>query len=205
MIFGAIPVKAISTRFPGKNFQILRGEYLINYAIRRLRPHVERIIISTDAVAQVTSIVGECKVELPEGFVEVIGRSAEVLDGNLPSNEPVRDAFRKMDLTWGHKDLIVMTQVTSPLIRSQTVARCIAEMQNGSFSADDPKTDLAITVNPDLKPNGGLYVCRAAHFMTGPLYRGRIHLHTIPFKEGIDIDYPHQLPVAEAILRGDIS
>lgn len=197
-IIGAIPVKKESKRFPGKNFMKLGEDFLINRAIRRLSPHVDRIVISTDAALAVQAIVKQCKVDFPEGFIEIIERSPRVVDGDLQSTEPIAEAIARGQ--WCTEDTVVITQVTTPLIRSQTIARCLSEWQNRR------NIDLVVTVNPDKQPNGGAYICKASHlFEPGSLYHGNAHVHNIPYTEGIDIDYPHQLAIAEAIHRGEIS
>jgi CMP-N-acetylneuraminic acid synthetase len=197
-IIGAIPVKKESKRFTGKNFMKLGGEHLINLAIRRLSHHVDHIIISTDAVEEVEAIIKAGKEGFADNFIEVIQRSDGAIGGDLPSNEPICDALCRGH--WHNNDIVVITQVTSPLVRSQTVARCLAIWSNLSG------LDLLVTVNPDCQPNGGVYICKVGHFEEiGPFYRGNVHVYHISFNEGLDIDYPHQLPIAEAIARGDES
>lgn len=203
-IIGVIPVKKNSVRFPNKNFMELNGDYLINRAIARLMPNVDRIIISTDAVEDVIRIVSSIDaVESKEWFnpdvtVEIVQRSDRVINGDLQSSVPAAEAIVKG--SWCTEDLVVLTQVTTPLIRSQMIARCIAIWEN------TPGLDLLVTVNPDYAPNGGVYICTAEHMMRqGSLYSGRVYLYQIPFAAGVDIDYPHQLAVAGAIDRGDIS
>jgi len=196
-IIGAIPVKKESKRFPGKNFMKIGGDYLINLAIERLNlPIVDHIVVSTDAVERVKAIVSEAW--LPDKAIEIVERSASVTDGDLQSSEPIGEAIAQGK--YSTEDIVVMTQVTSPLIRSQTVARCLTIWEN------TPDLDLVVTVNPDNRPNGGVYICKVKHLIApGSLYHGRVHVHRIPFDEGIDIDYPHQLAIADAIARGDAS
>ncbi len=197
-IIGAIPVKEVSVRFPGKNFMKVGNEFLINLAIRRLAPHVDRIIISTDAPLPVNAVVKQCKVKFDDGFIDVIMRGPRTLNGDLQSTEPIAEAIAGGQ--WCTEDTVVITQVTTPLIRSQTVERCLAIWQNSR------NIDLVVTTNPNRQPNGGVYICKAKHlYESGSLYHGNVHVHRIPYEEGIDIDYPHQLAIAEAICRGDLS
>jgi CMP-N-acetylneuraminic acid synthetase len=204
MIIGAIPVKKESKRFPGKNFMKIGGDYLINKAISRLKDHVDCIIISTDAKDQVVKIINEGGDATPFNRITIVERSEDVLDGDLPSNEPIRQAISDT-MRFFTGDTVVMTQVTTPLIRSQTVARCIEEWRSVTRYQQGQRPDLIVTVNPDYRPNGGVYVFHASHLCNpGPLYRGNVRLCKIPFKEGIDIDYQYQLPIAEAVLMGGI-
>jgi CMP-N-acetylneuraminic acid synthetase len=196
VISGAIPIKRESKRFPGKNFMMLNRKHLITLAIQRLVPNVDRIIISTDAVQQVHAIIDPLEISIP---VEVIARREEATNPELPSNKPIAYALTEMALTWSHEDLVVMTQVTTPLIREQTIARCIAKWHNAK------NNNLLVTVNPDFKPNGGAYLFRPQHVLgRNSLYEGNVGVHVVPWQEGIDIDYQHQLAIAAAIDRGTV-
>ena len=149
-----IPAKADSTRFIGKNKQLIQGKTLVEHAISYAKKskHQVRIIVSTED-EETKSIA------LNEG-VEVIHREKEFM-GDREVMDVYIDVFEKLDNN--DIDYVIGLQPDNP-DRSIT-------LDSGLKYFIDLKYDDLVTVSSDGSRNGALRITRASHIRSGYVSR----------------------------------
>ena len=149
-----IPAKADSTRFIGKNKQLIQGKTLVEHAISYAKnsKHQVRIIVSTED-EETKSIA------LNEG-VEVIHREKEFM-GDREVMDVYVDVFEKLkDNTI---DYVIGLQPDNP-DRNVT-------LDDGLEYFIDLKYDDLVTVSSDGSRNGALRITKASHIKSGYVSR----------------------------------
>jgi CMP-N-acetylneuraminic acid synthetase len=108
-----LPLKANSARVPGKNFKPLAGFPLFEWILRSLLalPEISAVIINTDARAH---LAAAGLVESPR--VRLRDRKPELCGDLVSMNRVLAD-----DVAAVPADLYVMTHVTNPLLRADTI------------------------------------------------------------------------------------
>lgn len=92
----------------------------------------------------------------------------------------------------------VLLQPTSPIRSEETLTRAQARFEKGDIPA-------LVSVNPALQPNGSFYFCRTDVFLAEhTLYPKGTHFWVCSWEESVDINYPYEFRIAEAVARGDV-
>lgn len=208
-----VPIRLNSQRVEGKNLRLLGGRPLMTYILEALRA-AERI----DEVYVYCSDPGIAR-HLPEG-VRFMRRS-EALDSDSTLGEQIYDAFtREVEA-----DIYVLAHATSPFIRSATIDNAVARVQSGehdsAFSAERIQTfawyeGRTLNYSPervprtqDLEP---VYVETSAFFVfrrevwrnTHRRIGQRPYMAVTDRIESMDIDYPDDFTLAEAIVAAGL-
>ena len=149
-----IPAKADSTRFIGKNKQIIQGKTLVEHAIEYAQKsiHNVRIVVSTEDK--------ETKQIALSKKVEVIHREPEFM-GDREVMDVYVDVFEKLnDPTI---DYVIGLQPDNP-DRNVT-------LDDGLKYFIDLKYDDLVTVSSDGSRNGALRITKASHIKSGYVSR----------------------------------
>lgn len=212
-VIGLIPVKSFSKRFPEKNFSEFcpetgfRGNLISNTIEKLVKARVDKIFISTDKPEK---IIGKKEYSPPAAYTElyVIGRHTEETQEKpeITMNEVVLDFIEHTKVgtpsfisgKLPDNYIICLCQVTSPNWSPHRLVYAISRMKQHKKPV--------ISVSPDFQPNGCFYVFTKGLFLEClDIYTSSngIYLTQLTWDESIDIDYYHQLRIAEAISRGD--
>jgi len=191
--YAIIPVKERSTRFPGKNFASLAGKPLITHAVEKLLKSgtVDEVLISTDTGEK----VGEIIASMPEERVHILPRSPWLAEDTTSTDSVVGDVIERQ-VKPDPDDIVVLTQVTSPLWEIEDLFHAV------TWLIRRPETHV-VSVNPAYQPNGNFYIFKVGVFRkTKSVFGRKPQLYVLPFERSIDIDYPYQLAIAEALYKG---
>lgn len=185
-------------RFPGKNFARFKDTTLLTHAVTKLRelPHTKHILISTDAPNKVAQCLEAGKVDMED--LTILERPPHLCDDIATTDAVVQHVLTrqgKLDAD----EIVVVTQVNAPLWESGDLAFALEDFVN-------ERRQTTVTASPIYQPNGCFYIFRVGTFMTfRRIYAGNLFLWILPFERSIDIDYPWQLPVAEAVDYGNFA
>ena len=149
-----IPAKSDSTRFIGKNKQIIQNKTLVEHAIdyAKISKYQVRIVVSTEDK--------ETKQIALNNGVEVIHREKEFM-GDREVMDVYVDVYEKIDDDT--IDYVVGLQPDNP-------DRSIS-LDNGLEYFIDLKYDDLVTVSSDGSRNGALRITRASHIKSGYVSR----------------------------------
>lgn len=207
-VVALLPMKANSSRVPGKNFRDFCGKPLFRWMLDKLLevPDIDTIIINTDARELLES----------HGLVEtdrvlIRDRAEELCGDDVSMNLIIQDDIENVK-----SDIYLMTHTTNPLLTTETMSEALkkfmSEVVNGEadslFTVNkvqsrfyDSKAvpinhnpaDLIPTQNlePWYEENSNLYIFTADSFGKTKARIGKnpIMYETKP-KESIDIDTP---------------
>ncbi|MCR4615889.1 MAG: acylneuraminate cytidylyltransferase [Clostridiales bacterium] len=204
-----MPIKLKNDRCPGKNTRLLGDKPLLQYELDSLK-----------ATGSVDSINVYCSSEdvipfLPE-YARFIKRPVKL---DLPTsnfNQIFTSFMKEVDA-----DIYVYAHATAPFIKVETMKECIEAVQSGeydsSFCAQKIQTFLWKNGEPlnfdsdnlprtqDLEPiyqeTSGVYVFTKEVFER---YKRRVgvkpFIKCVDYKEAVDIDYPEDFELAQALL-----
>lgn len=180
-----------SKRCPEKNIKEFEGgRTLIDECIRKaryLKPM--EIILSTDIDWYADRYKGSHDVKVFERPMELRGDS-------VTSEAVVMNWMRTHGL--GFTDDICMMQATTPCMKVDTLL-----MAKDMFMATG--ADSVISVNPQFKPNGAFYFVGGNEFMAnGTWWCPKTALYRMSWEESVDIDWPWDFRIAQAVNRKDI-
>lgn len=149
-----IPAKADSTRFIGKNKQVIQGKTLVEHAINfaKSSQHNPRIVVSTEDP--------ETKKIALDNKVEVIHREKEFM-GDREVMDVYVDVYEKLDNL--DVDYVIGLQPDNP---DRSVS-----LDEGLKYFIDLKYDDLVTVSSDGSRNGALRITRASHIESGYVSR----------------------------------
>ena len=127
-IVALLPMKANSTRVPGKNFKDFCGKPLFKWILDSLLAvnEIDQVIINTDAK----------DILIKNGLVEservlIRQRKASICGDDVSMNIVLADDVENIDA-----DIYLMTHTTNPLLSSETIQRALkqyhAELEAGS-------------------------------------------------------------------------
>lgn len=220
-----IPARGGSKRIPHKNIRLLAGRPLITYAIAAARgsAHVDRVIVSTDSsrIAKIAKRAGaEASFLRPK---KLAGDTAPIMKTVLHALE----YFKKRE-KW-EPDIFVLVQPTSPFVLSKDIDAAIETLfssRTNSCVSVSPITErpewMFTLVGSMLRKHFPATLFRRSqdfpilYRLNGAVYAVRtktlIHIKQVfdpkkstaivmPRERSIDIDYPIDLTVAEAMLR----
>lgn len=212
-----MPLKAHSSRVPGKNFRDFNGKPLFRWTLEALLkvPRIDLVIINTDARRELAGA----------GFEEserviLRSRKPEICGDEVSMNLVLADDVANTD-----GDVYLMTHTTNPLISPRTIQdglnRFLEGLETGAcdsaFSVNRIQTRFyrgdgtPVNHDPenliptqDLEPwfeeNSNLYLFTRESFRkTSARIGGRPMLFVTPPMESCDIDTPEDWELTEAI------
>ena len=192
-----IPLKSDSVRFPDKNFKFIDGKSLLMNTIDKLiESGIDIIIISTDKKEKIFYSLDTCKKP-----IHIFDRHDNLM-GDARTELVVLDtiseaASRKIIELNGDDCTIVLTQVTSPLWKSHRLIQSFGKLNSVDI-------DSVISTSPDYHPNGCFYVFNKNTFLKhNKIFTDNTFLISMPWEESVDIDYEHELSIANALQRGN--
>ena len=214
-LIALVPFKANSERVPGKNFRLLAGKPLFAWIIDTLlaMPEIDEIIVNTDAREKVIAA------GLREsGKLRIRDRKPELCGDFTSMNLILADDMNDSEAEW-----YLMTHVTNPLISAATVRKAIDALSSNEGSHDslfsvnrfqnrfyteqckplnhDPANLIRTQdLPPMFEENSCLYLFSKSSFAKT---NARIGQHPMLFEtpklESVDIDYPDDWALAEAL------
>lgn len=220
-----IPARAGSVRIPDKNIRELGGKALVSWSIDQALavPAIDRIALNTDDPR--VAAIGRAK------GVEVIDRPAELATDTASTLSVMQHTLRVWQDAGFTPDLFILLQATSPLRGSACIDNGIQKMvetgadslfgvrkskfpphwlmqtdAQGFLTFPIPRADKKVrSQDQDLwyEINGALYIYRREVLENAESYA--MGTHSVPLlmtdRESVDIDEPHDLEVAECLIR----
>lgn len=221
-ILVVIPARGGSKGLPRKNVRPLAGKPLLAYAIEAClaAETVERVIVSTED-AEIATIAKRYG-------AEVVQRPWEISGDEARSEDAVLHVLRVLQNSEGYvPDITLLVQCTSPLTLPEDIdgtvnvlltekADCALAVTpfHGFLWQPDHKLG-AIGINHDrnvrlrrqeLPPQfietGAVYAMRTEGFLRAKhRFFGKIALYVMPTERWLEIDEPHDLIIAEILIR----
>ncbi|HJE51216.1 MAG TPA: acylneuraminate cytidylyltransferase family protein [Tessaracoccus flavescens] len=219
-MLAVIPARGWSKGIPRKNLLPVGGKPLIVWTIEQaLAVPGLRVAVSTEdnEIAEVAERAGAW----------VIRRPLELAQDETPTEPVVLHAIEECTAGYGRPDAVMLLQATSPVRRTGTLERAVAE-----FEASGHDSLVGVVPNPpflwsvdggdavahwdwenrrrrqDMTPEqlryretGSVYVTRTEIYeRLNNRMGGRIGLFIMDEAEGVDIDTFHDLSLAESLL-----
>lgn len=135
-IVALLPIKANSTRVPGKNFKDFCGKPLFQWILDSLLAveEIDQIVINTDAK----------EILIKNGLIEsekvmIRQRKANICGDEVSMNTVLADDVENIEA-----DVYLMTHTTNPLLSTDTIKRALAQYEAELLSG---KADSLFTVN----------------------------------------------------------
>lgn len=135
-IVAFVPMRHSSERVKGKNYRPLGGKPLFHHVVDSLLAcdHITEVVIDTDS-----PLITEDVEQAYEGQrIRVIPRPEHLLGGEVPMNDVLLH-----DIEQAPADLYVQTHSTNPLLRPETIQRCLDD-----FLSQRDQYDSLFTVTP---------------------------------------------------------
>jgi len=180
-VLAVIPCRRDSKRFPEKNLALFRGVPLVQNTIRIARAAgIKNIIVTTDD-DDVMEIARKEK-------VGILSRVADLCTDDARTEDVVDDAACRVVC-----DTICLLQVTSPLLHPDSLESALdTYFRTGATSLT--------AVNLLYEPTGAFYIVDSDLFMENlSFYQEGGGLYMLPADQCVDVDYPHQLQIANLI------
>ncbi len=213
-IIALMPLKANSSRVPGKNFKELEGKPLFRWMLDKLlaSSHIDQVVINTDAQTELE------QAGLPDNNKLFIrNRKQELCGDEVSMNLVLADDIANTDA-----DMYLMTHTTNPFISLSTINTAIEELTNHKtadslFTVNRMQTRFydqqcqAINHDPDnliptqdLEPwfeeNSCMYLFSKESFEKTAARIGESPMMFETNKlESVDIDEPQDWQLAEAL------
>ena len=218
-IVALLPMKANSSRVPGKNFREFCGKPLFHWVLDNLLKveEIDAVIINTDAKNNL--IVNGLQ---ESDRVIIRQRPAEICGDDISMNLVVADDVKNVDA-----DIYLMTHTTNPLLSPETIRLALKKFKNqvAKEAADslftvnkiqtrfyredgrpvnhDPK-NLIPTQNlePWFEENSNLYIFTSESFSKTEARIGtKPTMYVTPLRESVDIDTPEDWDMGIASMR----
>ncbi|MDE7305445.1 MAG: acylneuraminate cytidylyltransferase family protein [Alistipes sp.] len=203
-----VPIRLNSQRVEGKNLRLLGGEPLLC--------HILRALLRTPGIDETYVFCSDERIRplLPDG-VRFLRRSEE-LNRDTTLGREIYDAFTSEV----EADLYVLAHATSPFIRPETIGAALEKIRSGeydsAFSAEKIQTfawyegrplNYSLDNIPRTQTIEPVYIETSAFFIfPRTLWRDRHrrigdrpYMAIVDRIEGMDIDYPEDFAMAEAI------
>lgn len=208
-IIAFIPIKFTSQRVPGKNIKTFSdGTPLIHF--------IQKTLLN---VAEIDEVYCYCS---SEGVKEYLLDGVKWLrrdprfDLDSASPNELHSSFCELV----DADIYIVSHATSPFTTSGSISACIEKVLSGDFDSailgkemreflyvDNKPFNFSLDHIPrtqDLKPiyeevNGAYVFSREVMLKYNSRTGGRIYVHPIGKIEGIDIDYPEDFAIADAV------
>ena len=218
-----IPARGGSKGIPMKNIYPLNGKPLLSYSLEMMC-QVEfdgDVVVSTDS--------GQIKeAALLTPGIEVVDRPQDISGDKASTESALLHALEVMEERKGYTyDAVVTLQATSPLRRAETVEACFNQYEQDRDKYDalltltETRTDYWIKEGEnhyrrlypdaprrrqDREPiyieNSAVYITdRQSLLDTGSVLGHRVNGYVIPEKEGVDINEPIDIVLAEELIK----
>jgi CMP-N,N'-diacetyllegionaminic acid synthase len=212
-VVALIPARGGSKGIPRKNLAPLAGKPLLNWAIDAAlsADTVTRVVVSTDD-DEIAAAVGE---------TEVLRRPPELAADDTPMLDVIRHALDHLQPC----DVLVLLQPTSPLRRPEQIdeavrllletgadtavsvvevphryeASSLMELRNGRLIARSEPTTRQAKKRLYARNGPAILALRPGGLGEG-LYGGNVVGYVMAERDSLDIDTPHDLELAEALL-----
>jgi CMP-N,N'-diacetyllegionaminic acid synthase len=213
VVVALIPARGGSKGIPRKNLAPLAGKPLLQWAIdaARAAETVTRVVVSTDDEEIAAAAAG----------AEVLRRPAEIAGDDVPMLDVIRHALEHVEPC----DVLVLLQPTSPLRRPGQVDQAVRLLLDSGADAVVSVVEVPHRYEPSslMELRDGLLHARSEpatrqakerlYARNGPailalrpgglghgLYGGNVVGYVMDESDSLDIDTPHDLELAEAVL-----
>jgi len=203
-----IPARGGSKRIINKNIVLIDNKPLITYSLQEALKLTSEVYVSTDckAISQICKNYGAKVIERPKELAT--------------DNSDVEDSLKHF-LTNVKKEIIVLMQATSPLVKSSYIREglelldkydsviSVCEVKEFFWSKDGKPINYIIgnkprtqDMEPIFKENGAFYITSRKNFLnTNKLTNGKIGFVKMSYRESIDIDTNEDLEMLKIILE----
>lgn len=218
-----IPARGGSKGIPMKNIYPVNGKPLLTYSLEMMGKVVfdGDVVVSTDSEQ-----IKEVALRTPG--IEVVDRPQDISGDKASTESALLHALHVMEEREGCTyDAVVTLQATSPLRRAETVKACFGKYEEDRDKYDalltltETRTDYWIKEGADhyrrLYPdaprrrqdrepiyieNSAVYITdRQALIDTGSVLGNHVNGYVIPEREGVDINEPIDILLAEELIR----
>lgn len=218
-----IPARGGSKGIPLKNIYPLNGKPLLKYSLDMITQidFDGDVVVSTDS-----DKIKEVALSVPG--IEVIDRPEEISGDKASTESALLHALRAMEERKNcHYDAVITLQATSPLRRPQTVKACMNRFEqdwdkyDALLTLTETRIDYWIKEGPEkyrrLYPdaprrrqdrdpiyieNSAVYITSSKSLQeTGSVLGYHVNGYVIPEREGVDINEPIDILIAEELLR----
>jgi len=174
-VLAVIPARGGSKRLPGKNLKLLLGKPLIQWAWDEARKsnYIDTIQLSSED----SEIISYAQANCISGFQ----RPVELATDEATLSDVLLHALK----VFSDYDLAVLLQPSSPL-------RTVKDIDCGI------NLGFSISVGPEGKPNGAVYVVEVPFFLEYPYFGGQVFY--MPKDRSVDINTEQDLVEAECYL-----
>jgi len=212
-----IPVKANSTRIPGKNTKFLAGKPMMAYIIESALKvkSVDRVVVTTES-KELAGIAKKYGADVP--FL----RPASLCDDHTTSLEVIQHALKELEEKEGYvADYVLLVYATSPLLKSERIEQAINialekdsdsvfsgtydkghywKEVGGKWERLYPKKLLCSQFQePLVKENGAIYLTKTS-ILKKQMVADKADVLIMEKEENIDVDYPEDFAEVEGIL-----
>jgi len=192
-VLAVIPCRKSSKRFTGKNTALFQDVPLVENTIRIARhAGIEKTLVTTDdpLVMSIARSEGVTYLDRPEDLCTDDARGEDMIEN------AVHYAMYAVDGPHWTFDTICLLQVTSPLLRFDTLQIAIKTYL-------ETKSTSLTAINILYEPVGAFYIVDRELFMKNKsVYQEGGGLYILPADQCVDVDYPHQLAIANLIAAG---
>jgi CMP-N-acetylneuraminic acid synthetase len=201
-------IKNNSERVPGKNFALIAGVPLWEYALRKLSKY--EVFVNTDSI----NVINDINSDPTLSFITAIRRDIKYVDWESDAatrGSPVLSMFMDFAVNQCDDDneIIALTHVTTPFLRISTLDKAAGYLDKGF------KTVHSVSVKQDIcwQPSGQGYV--SSNHVSGSVSRTQdltpfllkfgdrmvppYFLYKLEDIENIEIDTPYDLKLAKCI------
>lgn len=193
-ILGIVPARKNSKRLPHKNTQPVGGIPLVKRTILTAKSAgLSKIIVTTD-----DSEVKE--IALKENIV-VVDRPSELATDDARGEDAFLHAMEYVDneLNWDY-DTICALQVTSPLLKSETLKKALETFYNEKLTSL-----VAVNSTSFFKPCGAFYCIKKATFLKEKTFWiDDLAVFPLNAQETIDVDHLWDWAISNAVANGRI-
>ena len=191
---GIILARKGSKRLPGKNNESLGNDKLINIVVAKAKKAgITDIWLCTDDQALRYT-----------GGVTIISRPEQLSGDNVPGEAVISHILNRHGPDVDRFKYFCILQVTAPLFKPHRLKQALTRVHNNNLPG-------CVSVNPAFEPSGNFYIINIDLFRHN--YESRpeqglwipgIHIMKLSWKECVDIDYIHDLRIAQAVYEGKV-
>lgn len=218
-----VPARGGSKGIPMKNIYPVNGKPLLTYSLEMMRQvsFDGDIVVSTDS-EQIKEVAAQTS------CIEVVDRPQEISGDKASTESALLHALRIMEARKGYSyDAVVTLQATSPLRKVDTIKACLDKFEadrdkyDALLTLTETRTDYWIKEGEDhyrrLYPdaprrrqdrepiyieNSAVYITdRQSLLETGSVLGYHVNGYVIPEKEGVDINEPIDIILAEELIK----